>query len=318
MDEIDWAQLTRSTTKRSLYSQEIYLREAHRDMANELCHQLSYFLHSYALMIIKPDGLATGKLEPVLHHVRAQGFAISVIREFRMTRHHWRELWRYQLNAASLDRLAVADAFLTDQTALLVIVHDAKQEAAPATVRLTALKGSPSPRGRDEHTLRSLIGQTNRVLSFIHVADEPADLLRELGIILSRSERRQMVGRLGHHLRSAHEDGSEIAKVIDSHSLPLKEVSTDASLRRVEIEITAQIDAATIHNSAAAESLQKAILSMKAGRSISMLGLLESLEAIGASCDSWDLAVLGAHYSPHDEPGVAKLIEGVKGSLWGV
>jgi hypothetical protein len=60
-----------------------------------------------------------------------------------------------------------------------------------ASERLSAMKGG-SFGARRPTDLRTLLGGTTRMFSYLHVPDEPADLVRELGIWFDHTARRRV------------------------------------------------------------------------------------------------------------------------------
>src|SRR5881394_2404332 len=97
MATIDWAFLTRMPKKAILYKDESCFREALDDVYTVFGDQLLGRLHDSALLIIKPDGLATGKASSICSYLSDHGFSIVGVERFRFTRVLVRELWRYQL-----------------------------------------------------------------------------------------------------------------------------------------------------------------------------------------------------------------------------
>ena len=63
----------------------------------------------------------------------------------------------------------------------------------PATVRLSNLKGGPDAATRGAGSLRSALRSANRLFTFVHTADEPADIVRELAVFFDRDERRRLL-----------------------------------------------------------------------------------------------------------------------------
>ena len=114
-------------------------------------------------------------------------FEIVAARSITFDRLLWRALWQYQLTSATLDRLGVSDRHLAAGPGLLLVLRSTDGHDLPATVRLTSLKGSATLEQQVRGTLRHRLGQANRVLSLLHVADEPADLVRELGVFFDRA-----------------------------------------------------------------------------------------------------------------------------------
>jgi hypothetical protein len=67
-------------------------------------------------------------------------------------------------------------------------------------VRLSELKGSASKPNGDGTRMRELLGMPNRLLNFVHIADEPADIIRELGIVFDAAERRTVLDNIAQAL----------------------------------------------------------------------------------------------------------------------
>ena len=195
---VGWEALTRSPLKARLYTQEAHFREGLA--ATEACYgdRLTALLHRTALLIVKPEGLAAGKALPIMTFIHDHGFVPVGVTYRRLSRLQWREIWRYQLSAATLDRIAVNDLMLRDPV-LILLLNDTHALHIPASVRLSALKG-PSDIARQSATcLRRLLNQPNRLFSLLHVSDEPADLLRELAILFDPTTLRRLLPRLSAH-----------------------------------------------------------------------------------------------------------------------
>lgn len=74
--------------------------------------------------------------------------------------------------------------------ALFMIFEDTLSNLdMPASARLHRLKGASEERLRSKDSLRSIIKIPNGVIRFFHISDEPADIIREIGIMFNREER---------------------------------------------------------------------------------------------------------------------------------
>lgn len=58
----------------------------------------------------------------------------------------------------------------------------------PLSVRLTEQKGAAKETLRSKYHLRSILKPLNIILNYVHTADEPADVIREIGILCGTSE----------------------------------------------------------------------------------------------------------------------------------
>jgi len=197
--DLAWRLLTSLERKRELYSADPYFREAAWDAAGVLGDRFYPMLHSTALLVVKPEALAARRLRKILNYLEANHFRLVSYRLLRFSRHVVRELWRYQWNAATIEKMDLADRTLCSfSTGILLGLHEMRwPRQVPAAVRLQSLKGAAALEKRDPGSIRAVLEAPNRMISFVHTSDEPADILRELGIFLDRPERAQFFEGLG-------------------------------------------------------------------------------------------------------------------------
>lgn len=139
---------------------------------------------SVTLMVLKPEAVVGRRLGPALEFLENNGFEVLEARRIRLSPILARELWRYQLNTATQDRLDVIDVLLPSTDSLLLLLRDRTSQAGgiPAATRLSQLKGSSDPSLQQPHSLRSRLQAPTRLLNFVHAPDEPADVVRELAL----------------------------------------------------------------------------------------------------------------------------------------
>ncbi|MET8679636.1 nucleoside-diphosphate kinase [Streptomyces sp. NPDC004647] len=313
-EPVPWPSLTRIPAKERLYARETYFREGFGDAQDTLGPSLASALHHSALLMLKPDGLAAGKLRPTCAFLEEHGFRVVGVRELGFDRLRWRELWRYQLTTATLDRLAVNEYFLSAGPALLLLLCDNGRHPLPASVRLGTLKGSAGPAGRKPGTLRGALGQSNRVLSLVHTADEPADVVRELGLLFDGPERRALLSGLARG-RPTAEHTQELAAALDRYGGPGRSLSGAESLRRVRAAVEAR-RAAGGTPAGRAERVLARLAEIREGGLIDWRAFARDLEALELTVDRWDLAVLGSHCIRCDEADHPKLLEGPDPEAW--
>ncbi|GHG93711.1 nucleoside-diphosphate kinase [Streptomyces lanatus] len=180
--------LTRDPRKAEAYRLDPYMREALHALAPARESGVPDrgvpdrgVLDRHTFVVLKPDAVAGRRCELILGILRSEGWHPVAATTVRFDPLLVRELWRYQFNAASAQRIAVVDPLLSSGRSLLVLLEDRERpEWLPASVRLTAAKGSAEPSAARSGDLRTRIGRVNGLFNFMHTADEPADVAREL------------------------------------------------------------------------------------------------------------------------------------------
>jgi hypothetical protein len=307
---MDWSLITRIPLKADLYARETYFREASSDALNAFQQATFAILHDTALVLIKPDGLAARKTGALVDYLGCHGFSVVALENITLTGFMWRELWRYQLTAATLDRLAVNDLLFRGGSLVLLLRQDAGA-SIPASVRLSGLKGPADPALQRDHCLRRYLRQPNRLFNFIHVADEPADVLRELGILLDSGARRRVLESI-HDGRLSLTQQQTLDEASKHEAGCGRTFDANESLQRVHDVLTRRQDAPR----AAREHALAALAQMRAGRRIEWRSFAEALASCDLALDPWDVLTLGACFIHYDEDGEPKLIAAVDSELW--
>jgi nucleoside diphosphate kinase len=194
--ELD-AWLTGSAAKAVRYCDDIYFRESWKQ-ACELLPDPALTLRANTYVLIKPETVATGRVEQLLELIRDRGYLLLDVLPVVLDRYRTRALWQYQLNAAPLATLATVDLIVScgpSAIALLAEEPAARQPGVSASQRLSAMKGV-SFGSRRPDDIRTLLGAVTRMFSYLHVPDEPADLVRELGIWFDHTARHRVYRRL--------------------------------------------------------------------------------------------------------------------------
>ncbi|MBA2380889.1 MAG: hypothetical protein H0V73_02150, partial [Chloroflexi bacterium] len=177
------------------YPVDSYFREASQDF-EAACVALAD-LNRHALVVIKPDAIAARLVPDVLKLVDEAGFDIVMSEPVAYDRHSYRAAWRYQTSRASSDLLLLLEAVLSKSPSLALLVRSRTEDPLPATVRASGMKGAAIPERRAPASWRTILGSPNRVLTFLHVADEPADLIREFGLLFDWRRRRELLHSFG-------------------------------------------------------------------------------------------------------------------------
>ncbi|MET8097921.1 hypothetical protein ABZV29_15800 [Streptomyces sp. NPDC005236] len=139
-------------------------------------------------VMFKPDAVVGRRVEPALAFLAAHGFEPLGALTLRVDARVCRELWRYQINAAPLAVIRAVDMILeSGPPCLFVALRDTRgpeRTGTSAAERLAELKGSSKNRSVEGGSLRRALGCELMCLNFLHAPDDPADLIREVGVLL--------------------------------------------------------------------------------------------------------------------------------------
>lgn len=220
------------------FSGEPFARDAMRDLL-ELAGETRTLdlLMTHGTMLVKAESVVLRVVDQIEERIRGAGFTPIVARPVRLDRHSIRLLWLYVLNGATLDRLDLLDLFKPATTSIMLICRDERMErgSIPAAVRLQRLKGPTLPHQREPGNLRFGLGPANRLLNYVHAADEPADVLRELGLLFDRPERRAII----QSLLAGDDAGDALARLRDEMyaSFPAHDLEPAPALDRLRVAI---------------------------------------------------------------------------------
>jgi nucleoside diphosphate kinase len=170
--------LTENADKAVAYSFDPYFRRGIQRITVEAVLPTTF-------LVFKPDAIAGRRIGTVLDALAENGFSLLDAWPFRFSPTLIRELWRYQYNVATWARIEVVDLLLSSSASMFALVHDTQWEPGrqPAACRLAALKGPADPARRQPGHLRTLLNGPTHLFNFIHTADEPADVVREIAAI---------------------------------------------------------------------------------------------------------------------------------------
>lgn len=185
--------LTTVGEKLELYGFDPYFRDGCDDVRAIMDGGGKVDLWNNSFLIFRPDAVVTRSISRGIEVLQENGFSVLRIYEFHYTHLIVREGWRYQHNINTRDRVAAMDLLMTSTPSLLCLLRtECGDDDLPASARLKLLKGPSAPENRKPGQLRYEMGGVQAsMFGFVHAPDEPADLLRELGIFLDPARRRQ-------------------------------------------------------------------------------------------------------------------------------
>ena len=306
-----WPYLTSMEIKKSFYSRETYFRECWLDFCNVFENERIQILQRHAIMVFKPDAIIGRRIDEALEYLKNSGFVPIVWREIRYSRMFMREDWRYQLNQLSIDRMMLNTMLLGSMDSLLVVFRDILQPLKmPASVRMQNLKGNSLPHLHKPGQLRAILQSPNRLLKFIHTPDEPADIVREIGIFFDDENRSSFLKQI---LKETMQDNSQklnqkILQLYDQH--PQHDLKLEMAWQRIK----EGLHAVSSHNIKAKELLNDLLFLWEKRLDkppfISVKNFVKKLREASVKVSTWDFLVFTTYFIYHSFEDEEALIEG--------
>lgn len=310
VSQLDLHFLSASVKKMQLYAAETYFREAWDDTQEMWGSEIKAYLERTAGIIFKPEAVVGRLIERCLQYLMENGFYPVSSSPLLFNRHIIREVWRYQFNIATLDRLAFVDELMTASDCLLVFVQDVQQRIGiSAAKRLKALKGPARPNDRKPQQLRHVLGLRPPLLSYIHATDEPADVVRELGIYYTNSQRRRILFQIGESIRTKRYT-TELAlqQTKDLYTrFPAHDLDFDKSVARLREAVGERMTTET-NREQLMQDLEKICDRLSSRKDSNWLSFKRRLEAAKIRTDIWDLIVVGAELTQSDLPNGQQIL----------
>jgi hypothetical protein len=304
--DAQWHALTTVPAKRHAYAEDLYFRETWAEWLALCPADPVTELASVALLCAKPDAVVGRRLARMLAYAMSRGFAPFGAAEFELTRHSMREVWRHDWHVYPADRLPYCTTWYTSTATLAFLLRDERPEQGlPASVRLAHLKGNAIAAKRKPGELRSKLHPPNSVLNFVHVPDEPADIVRELGILWDRRERFAMLRRIrdGRMNDGTHEAADAITRL--ERRYPAHDLDFEASLSRM-----------VASGALPAEEGERLRECARQRVTLSWDELCALADPEGSGVDRWDFISVASELIPLERPGTSGLIPGTSPQAW--
>lgn len=210
--------LTRCADKTRIYGYDPFFRDGWDDLRDVYGDKAARadILRDTSLVVFRPDAIVSRNIDTIIQAIGEMELSPVAVFPIQYSRLMVREGWRYQLNIATRDRVDVMDMILCPSQSVAVVFRRqeaAVQTSAPASVLLSEAKGPSDPLKRLPSHFRSRLGDAQAsVLTFIHISDEPADVVRELGLFLGQKQRYQALRNLAASYDAAEDLRREIAR----------------------------------------------------------------------------------------------------------
>jgi hypothetical protein len=293
-----WRSFTKLAEKAKAYSVDPLTRTA-MSIADELSADLPELLWDLALIVVKPEALVSGRMNKVERFLTTRSLSVVSSFDVELDAVRSNALWSYPWVKATTDRIRLHILMSEGgPSRCLLVRRNARDIDIPLTMWLAERKGSSSTSLRTPDQLRTSLGMSNRMISFVHCSDEPADLLRDMYVV-------------------AGAPGVELLAAPRSRRLDSGSRASGASSTVVDLELPNLLEKLTGWG----REQMSARLAARRGRN-EVIGLAEAMRDVrrwGAR-GRWVEHALAAELIPYDLPGVSTLFDrltvGQLANLW--
>lgn len=295
---------TADPRKAALYSEDSFFREGLAEAQRRLGNGLIPASERVGLLLFKPEAVAGRKLLKSLDILASDGFTPLAWVEGRFSGPVIHALWRYQMRRNTLEKIRLYTRFSGSVPYLAVAFRDDRSEQITGAARLSALKGPAEVGERRPHQLRSQLDSPNAILNFIHASDEPADVLREMPILIEAGSRDRFVSSLASQA-SAGTAWRRLRAFVEAlyERAPACDVNPIAAAERIACAIAGP-------GTAAARDLGCWFDEVRlGGRPLDLMQFEDRCLTVGIQLDDIDIFVFASSVIPRNIDGVMGEIE---------
>lgn len=295
----DWPSLTSLPKKGTLYAEDSFFREGLADLADAWGDRLGHCLQHTALLLFKPDAVGGRRIGRATQLLADRGFRPIAVECLAFNAPIYHGLYRYQLRRGTLDKVRLYTRWAEGLPCLAVAYLDeAPEMGLPASVRFKTIKGHALVDRRQRHDLRTLLGSVNSIANFIHAADEPADVVREVPICIPATRRTDFLAaiRRSDIDAGAHAFRQSLAEA--ERLIPPHDVDPFAAAERIRRLVAA--DATTDESRRTALAMIEAALT---GRILDLRTFEHALGPLVISVNPLDMFIFASQFIARDLPG---------------
>jgi nucleoside diphosphate kinase len=296
--------LSEIPNKATLYGIDTYFREGWEDLVTVAGEGATALAFEHSMMLVKPDALVSRRAGVVLDWLPVRGFSVVAAMPVSLGADQIKALWRYQWNCAPRIRKDAYMALFDASPSLLLVVRSRQDAHVSAAKRLANLKGPADPALQRRDDLRAWLGNATHLLSFVHAADEPADLARELAILLPVEARMALFARMRDGLEVPDQEVRALAASL-AERMPPHDLAAAPALERIE---------ALTQDSALEPAERETVAALcrqaRAGTGADWRVLFALLERRAVPFDPWDKITIAAHTSDVSWPHLEALLGG--------
>ena len=212
---------------------DLYVYECTHLLREHFGVRFAQWSKNTALMMFKPDAIVGRRGHRILSFCEEHGFYVKSSAVVKLNRHSMREIWRFDWQIYPIERLSFSTLWYTANETIAILFEQDDTHPEPASMRLGSLKGG-AHREYPPGSLRASLNPPNKILNFVHIADHPLDVVREIGILFDDFSRANFM------LKSADRNpGAAVSALLEQIAklegmYPAHDLAFEASLGRLQ------------------------------------------------------------------------------------
>jgi hypothetical protein len=301
--------LSENEDKRRLYGGDPHFRAGYISFANAVgAEEVGDVTWRLASVVLKPEALVGRKAVACCSYLFSVGFIPVAATTVHISSLAVRELWRYQINVATEERLCAMERIFAAGPSVFLAFRFPMQEGATggasASSVLNQMKGPSDPAKRAAWQLRASIDAApSRLLTYVHAAEEPGDVIRDVGVLFDEPQRRKLVRSMVQGEMGRDEMLGVVNDAMGAYALhDLEPVASMRRLRRALEYATGQGANAALTR--ASEWVEAA----EAGSAGDWSAFMDAIAMSGIDVDAWDAITVGADVMAMDVGGERRLL----------
>ena len=167
-------------------------------------------------------------------------------------------------------------------------------------------RGRAYPERRQPDSIRVALGAGNRMLTYVHTADEPADVARELGLLFDASARERLAAQLRELLQLPVGIDGAIERIYGDYSAGPTDVATAEWKTRAALELA--LSGPSAERSRARSALERLEQASAIG-SLPWRAFIADTRAAAPALDPWFPTIIGTELVEHDQSGATPLLD---------
>lgn len=292
---LDWRLLTSLAKKQELYNEDSFFREGLADVLDAWGNDAERYLHRTALLIFKPDAIGGRRVLLATKLLGERGFVPVAAESIAFDGPLYHGLYRYQLRRGTLDKVRLYTRWSLGLSCLVVAYHDVlPRPGMPGSIRFKTMKGHALVDLRQQNDLRTLLKSANSIANFIHSADEPADVVREMPICIPADRRAAFLQAIRRADADAGTAALQLLVAQIEQTVPEHDVNPVVAGQRIRAK------AAAAGASAAVEMIDQALR----GEIVLHLRAFEhAIDDVIENVDPLDVFIFASQFIARDLPG---------------
>ena len=243
-------------------------------------------------ILLKTDSVISNRAIAGINAICRAGYSIDYAAPVEFDEVKVQRLWEHSLGRYSPERVSILSKLMSMAPSIYISIRLEKSPSPlPVSTTITRFKGEAEPDKRRPGQLRYEMGAPKTgILNMVHSSDEPADVVREMGLLLDAKARQNLLASIGKGAAKPY--ALTLAENLCADA-PHHDLDITSSTARIKASIARLPDASKPNAEAL---LSAAYETCRPTTALQELGAL--LTSAGHVPEPLDMLVISAHLAP--------------------